>query len=96
MALFKFLCSKYFGKGAQPFDFIKCNVICKSAYKFRYITEINGGLLLLYGNWRIKFFWNNWLDCEQYGKKQYKTSKFDWMPDNIRTDKIILAAIWSC
>ena len=51
-----FLCSKYFGKGAQPFDFIKCNVICKSAYKFRYITEINGGLLLLYGNWRIKFF----------------------------------------
>ena len=24
------------------------------------------------------------------------TSKFDWMPDDIRTEKIISALIWAC
>ena len=25
-----------------------------------------------------------------------KTSKFDWMPDSIRTEKIISTPIWAC
>ena len=28
--------------------------------------------------------------------KSYTTSKFDWTPDNIRKEKIILALIWAC
>ena len=61
-----------FSKSIQPFNFIKPNVIQKLAYKVQYISQINGGLILFFGNSIIRFFKTSWLDCEQYGKNQYK------------------------
>ena len=43
-------------KGAQPFDFIKLNVIQKLVYKVKYMSQINGGFLLFFGNLIITFF----------------------------------------
>ena len=50
----KFLCS-IFSKGTQPFDFIKCNIIRKLAGKVKFISQINGGLTMFFGNSRITF-----------------------------------------
>ena len=49
-----------FSKGTQPFDFIKCN-----ANKVKCVGKINGGLLMFFGNSRIRFFKISWLDCGQ-------------------------------
>ena len=68
---YKFLCS-IFSKGKQSFDFIKRNVIRKLAYKVKYINQINVGLIMFYGNSRIRFCQMSWFNCEQYGKNQYK------------------------
>ena len=46
----------FFGKGTQPFDFIKHN--WKSAYRIKYIIQINGGLIMVFENWGNKFFLN--------------------------------------
>ena len=51
----KFLCS-IFSKGAQPFDFIKPNLIWKLTYKVQYISQINGGLIMFFQNLRIQLF----------------------------------------
>ena len=59
-------------KGIQSFDFIKPNVIRKLSNKIKYISQINGGLIMFFGNLRIRYFWISWLNCEQYGKNQYK------------------------
>ena len=41
----------------QPFDYIKPNVIWKSTYKVKYISQINGGLILFFfWNLRVRFF----------------------------------------
>ena len=56
------MCS-IFSKAIQPFDFIKLNVIQKLAYKVKYISQINGGLIMLFWNSRIRFFEVTWLDC---------------------------------
>ena len=40
----------------QSLDFIKPNIIQKLAYKFKYISQINGGLIMLFGYLRIRFF----------------------------------------
>ena len=56
-------------KATQLFDFIKLNIIQRLAYKVKYISQINGGLIR---NLRTRFFYNSWLDYEQYGKNQYK------------------------
>ena len=55
--MFKFLCSIFFGKGTQPFDFIKLDVIRTSTYKVKHIIQINGGLIVFWilGN---KIFFN--------------------------------------
>ena len=45
----KFLCS-IFSKGTQPFDFIKRTVIWKLGYKGKYISQINGGLIMFFKN----------------------------------------------
>ena len=37
----------------QLLDFIKPNIIQKLAYKFKYISHINGGLIMFFGNLRI-------------------------------------------
>ena len=37
-------------KGTQPFDFIKRNVIRKVAHKVKYISQINGGLIMFFAN----------------------------------------------
>ena len=29
-------------------------------------------LIMFFGSLRIRFFETSWLDCEQYGKNQYK------------------------
>ena len=54
------LCSKIlhgiFSKGTQPLDFIKRNVIRKLAYKVKYISQTNRGLIMFFGNSRIRFF----------------------------------------
>ena len=44
-----------FSKGTQPFDFIKPNVIGKLALKVKYNSQINGGLIMFFGNSRIRF-----------------------------------------
>ena len=64
-----------FSKNTEPFDFIKCNVIQKLAYEVKYIDEINGGLIV-FQKFESKSFWKiSCLDCEYYGKNQYKTKK---------------------
>ena len=35
-------------KDIQPFDFIKRNVIQQLAYKAKYISQINGGLIMFF------------------------------------------------
>ena len=50
---YKFLCNIFFAKGTQPFDFTKDNLIQKSVYKIKYIIQINGGLIMFFGNWEI-------------------------------------------
>ena len=53
----------------------QCNVTQhnrKLVYKVKCISQINGDLLLFFGNMRIRFFKINWLDFEQYGKNHYK------------------------
>ena len=47
-----------FSKGTQTFDFIKRNVIRKLAHKVKYIDQINGGLIMIFRNPRVKFFFN--------------------------------------
>ena len=64
-------CVVYFGKGTQPFDFIKHNLIQKSVYKIKCIIQTDGGLIMFFGNWGI-FFKISWLDYEHYVKNQYK------------------------
>ena len=49
-------------KGTQPCDSIKRTTIL--AYKVKYISQINGSLILFFGNLRIRFFQISWLDCE--------------------------------
>ena len=51
---YKFLCS-ILSKGTQPFDFIKPNVISKLTYKVKYISQINGGLIMFFRDSRIRF-----------------------------------------
>ena len=41
------MCS-IFSKAIQPLDFIKANIIQKLAYKVKYISQINGGLITLF------------------------------------------------
>ena len=43
----------------------------KSAYKVKYISQINGSLMF-FASSRLIFFELSWHDCEQYGKDQYK------------------------
>ena len=61
-----------FSKGTQPFAFIKCNVIQRLASKIKCISQINGGLIMFFGNWRMRIFKISWLDCGHCGKSQYK------------------------
>ena len=56
----------------QSFDFIKCNIIQKLACKVKFISLITGGLIMFFGNSRIRFLKISWLDCEKYGKNQCK------------------------
>ena len=53
--IIKLLCST-FSKDTQPFDFIKCNIIRKLAYKVKNISQINGGLIMFFGNLRLIYF----------------------------------------
>ena len=52
---YKFLCST-FSKGTQPFDFIKRNIIQTLAYKIKYVVQINGCLIMLFGHLKGRFF----------------------------------------
>ena len=61
------MCTR-FSKSTQPIDFIKHNLIKKLTYKIKYISQINGGLITLFGNSRIRFFLISWLHCEHHGK----------------------------
>ena len=47
-----------FSKGTQSFDFIKPNVIRKLAHKVKYIDQINSGLIMIFRNPRVRFFFN--------------------------------------
>ena len=38
----------FFSKDTQPFYFIKHSIIQKTAYKFNYIIQINGGLIMFF------------------------------------------------
>ena len=67
----------FLGEGTQPFDFIKRNILRKSAYKVKYIIQINRGLMF-FGNWGIRFFLKSWLDCEQYGNNTKKKIKKEY------------------
>ena len=60
-----------FSKGTQTFDFIKHNIIHILAYKVN-STQINEGLIMFFANSRIYIFFIIWVNCEQYGKNQYK------------------------
>ena len=69
--IIKFL-STTLSKDTQPFDFIKYNIIPKLAYKVKNISQINVALIMFFGNLRLRFLKISWLNCEQYGKNQYK------------------------
>ena len=60
-----------FSKGTEPFDFVKKNVIQKSAYKVKYISQINRGFMFSASS-RLRSFYLSWHYCKQYGKDQYK------------------------
>ena len=60
-----------FSKGTEPFDFVKNNVIQKSAYKVKYISQINRGFMFSASS-RLRSFYLSWHYCKQYGKDQYK------------------------
>ena len=45
-----------FSKAVQPYDFIKPNVIQKLAYKVKYISQINGGLIMFFRKLKNKVF----------------------------------------
>ena len=48
----------------------KANVIRKFAYKVKYISQINRGLIMFFfGNSRIRLLKINWLNWEQNQKK---------------------------
>ena len=65
------MCS-IFSKATQPFDFIKTNIIRKLAFKVKCISQINGGLISFFRKFANKIFKITWLDCEYFGKNQYK------------------------
>ena len=69
--IIKFL-STTLSKDTQPFDFIKYNIIPKLAYKVKNISQINVALIMFFRNLRLRFLKISWLNCEQYGKNQYK------------------------
>ena len=61
-----------FSKNTQHFNFIKRNVNRKLVYKFKCISQMNGNLIMFFGNSKIRFFKKiSSLDCEQHGKNQY-------------------------
>ena len=68
-----------FSKGTQPTDSIKPHVILKLAYKVKYISQINGGLVMFFGN-SITFFWITWHNNGQYRKNQYKKKRTQTRP----------------
>ena len=43
----KLMCSR-FSKATQPLAFIKHNIIRKLAYKVKYVSQINGGLIIFF------------------------------------------------
>ena len=47
-----------FSKCTQIFDFIRRNIIQKLPYKVKYIDQINGGLIMFFGNSRVRFCLN--------------------------------------
>ena len=52
---YKIIRSIYFNKGTQTFDFdfIKRNVVQKLAYKVKYSSQINGGLIMFFRNSKL-------------------------------------------
>ena len=49
------MCS-IFSKATQLQDFIKPNVIRKLAYKVKYISQINGGLIMFFRKFKDQIF----------------------------------------
>ena len=49
--------------------------IRKFDYQVKCISQINGGLIIFFGNQRIILFKFSWLDCGQCGKNQHKKKK---------------------
>ena len=49
------MCST-FSKATQPFDFIKPNEIRKLAIQVKYISQINGGLIMVFRNFEKNIF----------------------------------------
>ena len=49
------MCS-IFSKATQLQDFIKPNVIRKLAYKVKYISQINGGLIMFFRKFKDRIF----------------------------------------
>ena len=68
----KFLCST-FSKGT--FNFIKRNIIRKLV---KNIIQSNEGLIVFFGNSKIRFLKISWLNCEQYGNNQYKKKEHNF------------------
>ena len=73
---YKFLCS-IFSKGTKLFDFMKRNIVWRLVYKVKCISHINEGLIMFFGNSRIRFFKIGWLDCGQCRKNQYRKTERD-------------------
>ena len=46
------MCSTF----TQPFDFIKPNEIQKLAIQVKYISQINGGLIMFFSEFREEYF----------------------------------------
>ena len=78
-----------FSKATQPFDFIKPNIFGKLAYKVKYISQINVGLIW---NLRIRFFQISWPNCEQYRKNQYKKKQHN---QQFRVQNVMITFILS-
>ena len=69
---YKFLC-RIFSKSKQPIDFIKPNVIRKLAYKVKYISQINEGLIMFYWIFENKNFLNYLHSIERINTRKRNT-----------------------
>ena len=54
---------------------MKRNIVRRLVNNVKCISHINEGLIMFFGNLRIRFLKIGWFDCEQWGKNQYRKTE---------------------